>query len=243
MNKPVHTIIAQVPCLRVEPIGPSIGTIILYHGWSSTIQDYTFFASTVAGWGYTTVVPELPLHGERGTLDYFNPTVLQQNFWSVVLQGAEDAARIATELTQDGNRVGIMGNSCGGFIASGAWTKQPLISTAVIKNASCAWSKFEELYRAMHGAPPMSEEEMSIFQAHDPLSKIQFEPNRAVLILHGKEDTTIPIQSQRYFMEQHVHIPTDQLQMVEYSGVNHHITLGMLERAKAWFDLHLAQVQ
>lgn len=59
--------------------------------------------------------------------------------------------------------------------------------------------------------------------------------DRSILILHGTEDTTIPIDSQRYFMQM---IGQNNLmnsaKFVEYSGVNHHITLGMLEEAKKW---------
>lgn len=58
-----------------------------------------------------------------------------------------------------------------------------------------------------------------------------------MLILHGTEDTTIPIESQKFFMqliEQNSLMKS--VKFVEYTKVNHHITLGMLEEAKNWLS-------
>jgi len=60
------------------------------------------------------------------------------------------------------------------------------------------------------------------------------------LLLHGKEDDTIPIESQKYFMNVMAanRISPEYLEFVEYAKVNHYITLGMLEKSKQWLDKH-----
>lgn len=230
--------IAGFPCLQMNPPIKSKGTIVLYHGWGSTIDHYLFFATLISHWGYKVIVPELPYHGERGKLDYFDTEVLQQFFWKVVLQGVQEAEQITSELFKTDKNIGIIGHSCGGFIAAGAFSKSPQVLGAIVINGSCAWVKFEELYREKDGRQSLDPSERLHLQHHDPISLLDFQDKRALLILHGKEDRTIPIDSQRYFMEVNSNIPAEHLRFVEYSGVNHHITLGMLQKSKEWLDQH-----
>lgn len=55
-----QTMMCGIPCLQVNPLMKPKGTILLYHGWISNKQDYSFFASLIASWGYKVIVPELP---------------------------------------------------------------------------------------------------------------------------------------------------------------------------------------
>jgi Dipeptidyl aminopeptidases/acylaminoacyl-peptidases len=240
---PYQTSIADVPCLQLEPAGQPIGTVLLYHGWGSSMESYQFFASLIVGWGYKVVVPELPQHGQRGKLDYANPEVLETQFLEIVLQGVKEARVIVDELSASasGGRIGIIGHSAGGFIAAGSLAKHASLQAAVVINGSCAWLRFEEKYLEYMGKTPLSPEERTALEAHDPFAQLTFEDQRALLLLHGKEDTTVPIDSQRYFMTSRSHVSSEQLHMIEYSGVNHQITLKMLEQSKLWLDRHIAQ--
>lgn len=231
-----ETNICGIPCLQINPSMKPIGVVLLYHGWVSNVNDYFFFASLIASWGYKVIVPELPYHGERGNLDYFNPLVLQEYFWNVVLQGVMEADTIVSDLSKTASSIGIIGHSTGGFIAAGTFSKNFRLKASIIINGSCAWVKCEELFREKDGRNPMSFNERISLQEHDPASHINFDGKRALLLLHGKADNTIPIESQRYFMDvmSPYNILSDDLQLVEYPNVNHHITLGMLEKSMEW---------
>ncbi|WP_201008157.1 alpha/beta hydrolase family protein [Paenibacillus glycanilyticus] len=232
--------LAGVDCLQVDPIGQSGGTVLLYHGWGSTQESYLFFASIVSGWGYTVIVPELLHHGYRGTLNYADPAVLEQTFLEIVLQGSKEAVEMTEQLGgPSGGKIGIIGHSAGGFVAAGAFAKNTDVAAAVVINGSCAWTEFYESYLKYAGKPALGEEERAALAKHDPISLLTFEDERGLLLLHGKEDTTVPIHSQRYFMDKKACAAPERLRMVEYGGVNHQITLKMLEQAKLWLDSHL----
>ncbi|MGG4130681.1 prolyl oligopeptidase family serine peptidase [Paenibacillus illinoisensis] len=232
--------IAGVPCLLIDPYLPPVGTIILYHDWGSTIRDYLFFGSMISDWGYKVIIPELPHHGERGNLAYFDTIILQQHFWSVVIQAVEEASTIVADILNTDDPVGIIGNSAGGFIAGGVCATNSNVKSAVIMNASCAWLRSEEIFRQHDGRSPMIGIEAENIRKYDPLFNINDSNDQAFLLLHGKEDTTIPIESQRYFMER-MSVKDNQtsLKLVEYAGVNHHITLGMLQEAKEWLEKYV----
>lgn len=232
----VYAHFADIPCLEWNPPGEAAATIILYHGWGSSIGSYSFFASLLAVWGYRVIVPELPHHGERGQLDYADAAVLEGTFWEIVRQGVKETGEIAALMSRSGGRIGMLGHSTGGFIAAGALARYPQMETAIVINGSCAWIEFEESYRRKFGRPPMTAADKSALARHDPLSRLGFEDGKSLLLLHGKEDTTVPIDSQRFFMAAKSDIPPGRLQMAEYSGVNHLVTLGMLQRSKEWLD-------
>lgn len=110
-------------------------------------------------------------------------------------------------------------------------------------NGFCAWVKAEELFRAKDGRGPMTASERQLLEENDPASShLKMGSSRGMLLLHGKEDTTIPIESQRHYMKvMSQHNISPDLQFVEYSNVNHHITIGMLEKSKEWIDKYLSQ--
>lgn len=194
----------------------------------------------ISDWGYKVIIPELPYHGERGNLAYFDTVILQQHFWSVVIQAVEEASTILADILNTDRHVGIIGNSAGGFIAGGICATNSNVKSAVIMNASCAWLRSEEIFRQHDGRSPMSAIEAENIRKYDPLFNINDSNDQAFLLLHGKEDTTIPIESQRYFMER-MSVKDNQtsLKLVEYAGVNHHITLGMLQEAKEWLEKYV----
>ncbi|MGG4479689.1 prolyl oligopeptidase family serine peptidase [Paenibacillus illinoisensis] len=183
------------------------------------------------------IIPELPHHGERGNLAYFDTVILQRHFWSVVIQAVEEASAIITDILNTDHSVGIIGNSAGGFIAGGVCATNSNVNSAVVMNASGAWLRSEEIFREHDGRSPMSAIEAENIRKYDPLFNIDASNDQAFLLLHGKEDTTISIESQRYFMERmSVQDIQTSLKFVEYAGVNHQITLGMLQEAKEWLE-------
>ncbi|QHW33530.1 alpha/beta fold hydrolase [Paenibacillus rhizovicinus] len=228
--------IHNVPCLALSPAGEPIGQVVLVHGWGSSSDSYRFFASLIAGWGYRVIVPELPLHGERGTLDYWNPSVLQENFWNVVVQGVREAGGIAAELTRESVLpVTIVGHSAGGFISAGAYADQDDIRSAIVINGSCSWVRFEELYREKSGLPAITPDEHAALAAHDPRERI-LALSKPLLLLHCADDAIVPVGSQHDFVEEAAKRRTsgDAVQFHAFERVNHVITLGMLQHIHAF---------
>jgi pimeloyl-ACP methyl ester carboxylesterase len=112
------------------------------------MDSYKFFASLISNWQYKVIIPELPWHGKRGSLNYFDETTLQAHFWPVVFQGVQEAEEIISELSQyTDSTITIIGHSMGGFVTAGAIAKHQKVHSAVVINGSCAWVRFEELYR------------------------------------------------------------------------------------------------
>ncbi|MEC0129154.1 alpha/beta hydrolase family protein [Paenibacillus pabuli] len=238
MDNCSEQLIAGIPCLWIKPNCHSKGILILYHGWVSNIKDYIFFGSLISDWGYTVILPEIPYHGTRGALNYFDPKEIQKHFWNVVIQTVEEAGDLISELTLYDKIVGVVGNSTGGFAAAGVYSNHISIKSAIIMNGSCAWERFEELICERDGRTPWTSMDKNTILKLDPAKLTGNMKNKAMLILHGTEDTTIPIDSQKYFMkviEQNNEI-NKSVQFVEYSKVNHHITLSMLEESKRWLD-------
>jgi dipeptidyl aminopeptidase/acylaminoacyl peptidase len=231
--------ICRVPSIVLHPVSEPVGTVVLYHGWGSTMDSYKFFASLISNWQYRVIIPELPWHGERGSLNYFDETTLQAHFWSVVFQGVQEAEEIISELSQNtDSTITIIGHSMGGFVTAGAIAKHQKVHSAVVINGSCAWVRFEELYREKLGLNPMEASEKNALQQSDPLSHIGLNPDKSLLLLHCQEDTTVPIDCQRYFVNAMSNEDgrTDHIQLIEYPGVNHQITLGMLQKIKEFLD-------
>ncbi|WP_433923257.1 alpha/beta hydrolase family protein [Paenibacillus taichungensis] len=238
MDSYYEQLIARIPCIWIKPNCQSKGILILYHGWVSNIKDYIFFGSLISDWGYTVIIPEIPYHGTRGELNYFDPKEIQKYFWNVVIQTVEEAGDLISELTLHDKIVGVVGNSTGGFAAAGVYANNISIKSAIIMNGSCAWERFEELICERDRRTPWTSIDKDTILKLDPAKLTRNMKNKAMLILHGTEDTTIPIDSQKYFMnviEQNNNL-NNSVQFVEYSKVNHQITLGMLEESKRWLD-------
>jgi len=233
--------IAGIPCLQFDPPSEPKGTVVLYHGWSSTAQSYSFFASVLSHWGYRIIVPELPHHGERGTLNYADPAALEKHFWDIVFQGIQETENLIAELDDSFGPIGMIGHSMGGFITVGTFVNVPRIRSATVINSSCAWERIEELLRDMRGAPPMTDSGRAALSKRDPIHRLRFEDGRGLLLLHGKDDTVVPIEGQRFFMAamEPKGISPDQLQFIEFPGVNHQITLSMVQKSVEWLEKHL----
>jgi uncharacterized protein len=238
--------ICGVPSIVLHPETEPVGQVVLYHGWGSTMDSYKFFASLISNWQYRVIIPELPLHGERGSLNYFDETTLLAHFWPVVFQGVEDAVKIVSELSQDPDcPISMIGHSTGGFVTAGAFAKHQQVHSATVINGSCAWVQFEELYREKLGLNPMEANQKDTLQQHDPLSHIRLNRDKPLLLLHCQEDTTVPIDSQRYFVNTMSNEDrlVDHIQFIEYPRVNHQITLGMLEKIKEFLDKSLLSLR
>ncbi|MBB6732396.1 alpha/beta hydrolase [Cohnella zeiphila] len=238
MEHDEYCVIAGVPCIVHNPAAEPIGIVVLYHGWGSTMDSYQFFASLIANWGYRVIVPELPWHGQRGSLDYSDEATLQSHFWSVVFQGVQEADRLVAELSRTTDSPILMiGHSTGGFISAGTFASNKNVHAAVVVNGSCAWVQFEQSFREKLGLSPMNPDEKDALRQRDPFCNI-LTINKPLLLLHCQEDTSVPIDSQRYLLKAlSDSANAEYIQLFEYPGVNHQITLGMLQKIHEFLGL------
>ncbi|HEU4962681.1 MAG TPA: alpha/beta fold hydrolase [Bacilli bacterium] len=245
-------VLASVPCTCFQPPAGDAtrprASLVLLHGWGGSKENYRFFATMLAKWGYLVVVPEVPHHGERGRLpDYFSPEGYR-NYWPTVLQGVEEIGKLTTALVDEGlaepGRIGIIGHSMGGQIATSAFARDPQLHSLVAINTGGDWETFEQWVRSSNRAPAATEEELAPLRAYDPMRHPQEIAPRPLLFLHGGDDTFMPLAIQQGFHDALVPhyeqaAARHHLRFEQIGRLNHHITLSMLEELIGWLDTYL----
>ena len=90
--------------------------------------------------------------------------------------------------------------------------------------------------------PTASNENKEMIKYYDPINNVNKIKEKAILILHGVGDTSVPIETQRLFYNQVHPLYTknpNNLQLLEESDINHKITMGMMQDAVTWLKEHL----
>lgn len=239
----------NIPCLRFRPKGleGSMPTVLYYHGWHSSKEFQRFKGMTIASFGYQVIAPDAIYHGEREPIDYDAPGMLEKYFWEIVLQTVDESDDILNTVIDDHqadpDRIGIMGSSMGGFIASGIFVKHPELRCLVNFNGSCAYLKAVEVERKMK----VSELSTSDFEKiqhlieYDPMEYIDHLKGRPILMLHGDSDSSVPIEIQRFFYEKlsPLYEESDKIKLIEAPKMDHYISVGMLEKGVEWLKIYL----
>jgi uncharacterized protein len=234
---------ANIPCLHLKPIylEEPFGTVFLYHGWGATKEITSFYGSVLAHYGYQVIIPEIIYHGDRGSLNYSSAEVRQEKFWEIIIQSVDEFKTLFKELFQSLNinaeKVAIIGNSMGGFIASGIFANNPSIKSLIVTNSSCAWENAEHLFRKIESRPQAIDEELKEIRKYDPISKINLMYPRNILLLHGSNDQFIPIETQEFFYNHIKDLYKDLPQNIrfkKYPRLNHYVILGMLQEIIEW---------
>lgn len=235
--------IAGIPTLKLTPkgIAGKLPTLIYYHGWTSNKDNQIFRLLAFVTFGMQVFAPDAIHHGERGTIDYSAPG-LEQYFWETIIQNVQESSLIVDTIVAkyqaDSARMGVMGHSMGGFTAAGVFATNPHLKALVAFNGSCAWLQMEEF---LEKDPDPAALKKRLAQ-YDLLNNKDCLRQRPVLMLNGGSDTTVPVDSQRWFYEQVAPLYLDcpeRLQLQEFPGVGHFIEVNMLERAVAWFKEYL----
>lgn len=240
--------IAGIPVLHFKPDGAEtdLPTVLLYHGWGGHVEYYRFFGTMLSQFGFQVIVPEIPLHGERGALaKYFSPEGFAR-FWEVVCGGVQEGQELIRELTSSGlvdpKRLGIVGHSLGGGIASGLFAHSDAAALVTINGAS-AYEFAETLWRQFDGRAAATDAELQPLRELDPVRFAhQFAP-RPVLFLHGDADTQVPLQVGETLHAALTPFYAGQKELLRFetsARLDHFITLGMLEETVNWLKKHIA---
>lgn len=240
--------LSNIPCLCIKPNAQddTFPTIFLYHGWSSNKENHRLLASILSQNGYQVIIPDAIFHGERNPLNFESQKALEENIWNVIIQSVNESSNLIKEAIEkksfDSTRVCVIGHSMGGFIASGIFASNPEIKCLININGSSAWEKAEEIFRLLDGREPASNEDLKEVRMYDPIRKYKQFNNRPIFLLHGDSDTSVPIDSQRYFYNEIIHYYSEdpgKLKLIEIPNLNHFITIGMVEEILKWLDDHL----
>lgn len=243
-----RVVIGDISCLRYRPKGSSglLPTVIYYHGWHSSKEYQRFKGTVLAAYGYQVIIPDAIFHGERNPIDYDKPGAFEKYFWDVVFKNTEESQflieNIVDKYEADPSRIAVMGNSMGGFSASGVFIKNSNLKCMVNTNGSCAWVKAEELFREIANMNPINEERIKELFVYDPMYNKEKLKNRPILMLHGDRDSSVPIDCQRDFFKEispsYSENP-ERLKLVEIPRMDHYISTGMFEEAIEWFRKYL----
>jgi dienelactone hydrolase len=164
-----------------------------------------------------------------------------QDEWTDILAGVDDlvAAGVA-----DHGRLGIAGWSHGGFMAAWAVTQTGRFRAAVMGAGVADWGMqvgVGEQGRAEAVLGGSFGWEGPGPHRHDQLSPVSYAANvtTPVLILHGEDDTNVPVGQAMYFHRALTQFGAEH-ELVIYPRENHEFTerahqIDVLERVRSWF--------
>lgn len=221
-------------------------TIILYHGWGSTMEKQRFRGFILASLGYQVLIPCAIYHGSRDAVDHSKSENAVKYFWETIFQNIEESQQLieygVKKLKADPDRLGVCGNSMGGFTAAGIFTANSSLKALVVFNGSCHWQYSTELLKKAFNVtddfPPSQEEKLNRYNPINNLNKII---DRPILILHGDSDTAVDVDAQRSFYKEvwPKYEDEEKLKYLEYAKLDHFVTTNMLEEAGLWFQRFL----
>ncbi len=170
-----------------------------------------------------------------------------QDEWTDILAGVDDlvAAGVA-----DPARLGVAGWSHGGFMAAWAVTQTDRFRAAVMGAGIADWGMqvgVGEQGRAEAVLGGSFGWEGPGPHRHDQLSPISYAANvtTPVLILHGEDDTNVPVGQAMYFHRALTHLGLEH-ELVIYPRENHEFIerahqIDVLERIRSWFTRWLSE--
>ncbi|MFD7658141.1 S9 family peptidase [Actinosynnema sp. NPDC059797] len=240
-----------LPVGRTASDGPfSLVTIVHggpYDRYADSLQLFWFpSAQWLATAGHAVFLPN-PRggqgHGHRFALSVAGR--VGQEEWTDILTGID---LLVAEGIADPDRLGIAGGSHGGFMAAWAVGQTDRFRAALVLAGITDWGmlaatgengQFEAALGGSTGWSGIGP------HPHDAVSPISFagRVRTPVLILHGAEDTNVPLGQAVYFHRALRHFGVEH-EFVIYPREGHsirerHHQLDLLHRTRAWFDRRL----
>ncbi|WP_352419481.1 alpha/beta fold hydrolase [Proteiniborus sp.] len=236
--------IGEIPAILFRPKEAKdlLPTIIFYHGWSSSKELQRIRGFILSAVGYQVIIPDAINHGERNPIDY-NDIKNGRYFWDTIFKNLDESNDIIHELilkyNTDPNRIGVMGNSMGGFTAAGVFTHNPKLKSLIVLNGSCAWQNSNKIFKKALGINEVEEfkEIEDKINEIDPINNLQLLKDRPILMLHGDSDSVVSVESQRLFYKEIMPLYQDKnrIELIEYPNLNHFVTTNMMEESISWF--------
>lgn len=227
----------QPACLVYEPEGKNTGkTIIIFHGWGSSVKNYAEFAKSLSSFGFKTVVPELPFHDSRGSLkNHFSKEITQEYFWQTIFSTIDESEFLFKELEMPQKDMILLGVSMGGFIASGIYAGSKEFAGLININGSGSFQLSEKIFREQDARPALSNEEIHRLDSYDPRQKGK--GTSPVLLMHGERDSVVSIESQEdYFTYLREGSLDENVTFLKYENIDHTISEEMTGDLIQWLE-------
>lgn len=233
----------DIPYLRVNPKEYTgvLPTVIYYHGSHSNKDFIRFQAMSITSFGYQVIIPDALYHGERGSTEYSDPKFLEKFIWEIMLKSIQESDVLIKKAIEkhdaDPTRIGVMGDSMGAITAGGVFIRHEDLKCLAGFNGAFAWQ--ECIKKNILPSSEIYNDEITLY---DPMTNEEKIKERAISIFHGVEDTSVPINIQKKFVDRMRPLYTnkqEKLQLIEFSNVNHRITTNMLENLITWLRANL----
>lgn len=211
-------------------------TIIIFHGWGSSINNYEEFALSLSHQGFQVVVPEIAYHDSRSKLaNHFNRLSTQEYFWKAIFSSIDEAEDLITELGVFKKDIILLGVSMGGFIANGIHANIQDFGGLININGSGSFLLSERIFRENDNRPPLLLEEIQKLNSYDPVLKDKsFSP---VLLMHGEQDTVVSINGQKdYYAYLADESESTNITFLKYENINHTISEKMSADLIQWLE-------
>ncbi len=223
--------------------------VTLVHGgpYDRYADQFLLHWATSGQWfahaGYAAFLPN-PRGGQGHGHDFAARVAgaVGQEEWTDILTGID---LLVDEGVADPARLGIAGWSHGGFMAAWAIGQTDRFAAAIMGAgisdwgmlaATGEWGAFEAALGGSTGWEGPGP------HRHDELSPISYASavRTPVLILHGADDTNVPLSQAKYFHRALRHFGAEH-ELVVYPGENHSIRdrehqIDVLRRTRDWFD-------
>lgn len=209
-------------------------TIIMFHGWGSTIESQIQLGKELSELGFKIVIPEIKYHDSRQALNnHFDRKVLHTYFWKTIFETIDEEDEIIHQLNLQKENTILLGSSMGGFIASGMFFSNTSYAGLININGSSSFIYSEKDFRKKDGRVPLDGKELDTFLKYDPKFKNN-NMKKPILFLHGEQDIVIPIAGQLDFLSS---TNNHDIKLLKYEDVNHSITNCMKNDLINWLDI------
>lgn len=211
-------------------------TILIYHGWGSSIKNYRELAHSLAALGFQVGVPELIFHDNRDKLaNHYTVKATQEFFWKTIFKSIDEVDNLCSELKIKTEDTILLGISMGGFIANGIYANDQKFAGMININGSGSFLLSERIFRERDNRPTLSYREIDTLTYYDPISK-----NRGVapiLLMHGEKDEIVSIKGQEdYFETITKKYGETNLVFQKYSEINHVVSEEMEVQLFKWLQ-------
>ncbi|MFD4707769.1 alpha/beta fold hydrolase [Gottfriedia sp. NPDC058432] len=123
-------------------------TIMMFHGWGSTIDSQIQLGNQLSELGFKVVIPEIKYHDSRQALNnHFDQKVIQTYFWKTIFETIDEEDELIDQLNLQKENTILLGSSMGGFIASGMFFSNTNYAGLININGSSSYIYSEKDFR------------------------------------------------------------------------------------------------